>query len=63
MDAKSEEIRHIAFSPNGQVLAGGSEDGRIRIWNVKQGSIIRSFDATVTSAKIQGLQSMLMVVC
>ena len=34
--------------------AGGSEDGRIRIWNVKEGSVIHSFAAH--AAKIQGLR-------
>jgi WD40 repeat protein len=50
----SEQIRHIAFSPNGKFLVGGSENGKIRIWNVNTGNVERSFAAH--TAKIQGLE-------
>jgi WD40 repeat protein len=50
----SEQIRHIAFSPNGKFLVGGSENGKIRIWNVSTGNVERSFAAH--TAKIQGLE-------
>ncbi|MHC5719203.1 MAG: WD40 repeat domain-containing protein, partial [Nostoc sp.] len=31
-------VRTVAFSPNGQTLASGSEDQTIKLWNVDTGS-------------------------
>jgi WD40 repeat protein len=35
------KINSVAFSPDGQMLASGSDDFSIRLWNVSDGSIIR----------------------
>src|SRR5262249_11186522 len=34
--------RGIAFSPDGQRLASGGRDGKLRIWEVRSGRLIRS---------------------
>jgi WD40 repeat protein len=31
-------IRSVAFSPNGRILASGSDDRTIRLWNVQDGT-------------------------
>jgi WD40 repeat protein len=49
-----ERIRYVAFSPDGALLAAGSDDGRITLWSVKDAKVIISFIAH--SAKIQGLE-------
>jgi len=35
-------IRGLAFSPNGQILASGSNDHTIKLWNVSNGTYIRT---------------------
>jgi WD40 repeat protein len=37
-----DELSKIAFSPEGKLLASGSEDGTIRIWNVMSSSLERT---------------------
>ena len=32
-----EAVRSVAFSPDGQHIVSGSDDGTIRIWNAKTG--------------------------
>ncbi len=39
-------VTGVAFSPNGQTLASGSTDGSIRVWNVSNGSLIRTIAAS-----------------
>ncbi len=36
----------VAFSPNGEQVAGGSYDGGIAIWNVKDGKLVKAFNAS-----------------
>ena len=40
---ESHLLRAIALSPDGEVLASGSDDGVIRLWNSSTGSFIQSF--------------------
>src|SRR5258706_13019225 len=35
-------VRTIAFSPNGNLIASGSEDKKIKLWNVEAGMEFRS---------------------
>ena len=39
-----EKITNIEFSPNGKYLLTGSNDKQIRIWNLKDGSLLRVKD-------------------
>jgi len=34
------EVRKVKFSPNGQLLASGSHDGSVRLWNVTSGEVL-----------------------
>ncbi|KAJ0984504.1 hypothetical protein J5N97_002860 [Dioscorea zingiberensis] len=38
-----EPVLHIEFSPDGEYLASGAEDGSLLIWKVKDGTIVKSF--------------------
>ena len=39
-----ERITNIDFSPDGQFLLSGSNDKQVRIWNLKEGSLVRIKD-------------------
>ncbi|MBM0742306.1 AAA-like domain-containing protein [Phormidium sp. CLA17] len=42
--SRFSRAKSIQFSPNGQLMATGSTDGRVRLWN-SQGKLIRTFKA------------------
>jgi len=48
-----QEIESIVFSQNSKYLYSGSRDCTVRMWNVDDGKIIKTF---VTSKNYQGLQ-------
>ena len=39
-NASNIDISPITFSPNGKILAGGSSDQTIRLWNVETGKLL-----------------------
>ena len=36
-----EAVRSLAYSPDGEMMAGGMEDGRILVWNIASGEVVR----------------------
>ena len=39
---QGDRVGVIAFSPNGNFVAGGSWDGKIRLWNARTGKLLRT---------------------
>jgi len=44
MGGVEDWIRDIAFSPDGSLIAGGSDDGTVRIWRVSDGELLRTLE-------------------
>jgi len=44
MEGVNDWIRDIAFSPDGSLIAGGSDDGTVRIWRVSDGELLRTLE-------------------
>ncbi|EFY97560.2 WD40 and cullin domain protein [Metarhizium robertsii] len=42
IDDHSRYILSIAFSPDGKILASGSSDWRVRLWDVNEGTLIKT---------------------
>jgi WD40 repeat protein len=38
---RARHLRSVAFSPDGKLLAGGGDDGDVRIWNLETGKLVR----------------------
>lgn len=41
--AHRDAITHLAWSPDGQMLASGGQDGMVRVWQAKTGKLLRAF--------------------
>jgi WD40 repeat protein len=48
--AKSGPVLHVAFCPDGKLVAAAYSDERIRIWELASRSIVREFSVRVASA-------------
>ena len=45
----SQAVRSVAFNPNGTILASGSVDNAIRLWNVATGNTTATFNGNTRS--------------
>lgn len=45
LPSHSDSMLSVAISPNGQILAGGSLHGRIKLWNLDTGEVIDTLSA------------------
>ncbi|CAD8167766.1 unnamed protein product [Paramecium pentaurelia] len=44
LDGHSNQVRSVCLSPDGKILASGSQDNSIRLWDLKTGQEIQSSD-------------------
>jgi WD40 repeat protein len=44
LEGHGEAVRDVAFSPNGRLIASGSVDRTVRLWDVTRGAEIRSLE-------------------
>lgn len=42
----TQAVYSVKFSPDAKYLASGAFDGRIIVWNVEDGSVVRTFRST-----------------
>jgi hypothetical protein len=42
----TDYVYTVAFSPDGELVAGGSYDGSVAVWNVKDGMVVKTFNAS-----------------
>ena len=42
LEGHTDLVWSVAFSPNGQTLASGSQDRTIRLWNPNNGNLVRT---------------------
>ena len=38
----SDDVRSVAFSPDGTKVVSGSEDNTVKIWNVESGDVLHT---------------------
>ncbi|MGD1702435.1 WD40 repeat domain-containing protein, partial [Dapis sp. BLCC M229] len=60
LEKHSQAIKAIAISPDGKILASSSEDGKINLWDISSGKLLRSikgYGAIVFSPDSQQLVS------
>ncbi|MEB3343109.1 S-layer homology domain-containing protein [Okeania sp.] len=44
LEKHSQAIKAIALAPNGKILASSSEDGKINLWDIDSGKLLRSIE-------------------
>ena len=40
----SDGVNHVAFSPDGALLAAGLDDGKVRLWQVSDWTPVRTLE-------------------
>jgi len=41
LSGHADDVESVAFTPNGKILASGSWDNTVKLWNVQTGEVIR----------------------
>jgi WD40 repeat protein len=54
IEAHTDRILALAFSPDGQLLASSSQDCTIRLWDVSTGDFLHFFEQTIVDAYGEG---------
>jgi WD40 repeat protein/GTPase SAR1 family protein len=44
LDGQTEQVRSLAFNSSGAMLASGSHDGKVKLWETTSGKLLRMFD-------------------
>jgi WD40 repeat protein len=42
LSGHSKQVRSVSFSPDGTLLASGSEDNTLKLWNVRSGECVKT---------------------
>ncbi|HSE32588.1 MAG TPA: hypothetical protein VLA93_13530, partial [Pyrinomonadaceae bacterium] len=37
------DVKSVVFSPNGEIVASGSKDQTVKLWNAQTGELLRTF--------------------
>ncbi|MBV6457599.1 MAG: hypothetical protein HONBIEJF_00713 [Fimbriimonadaceae bacterium] len=59
LSGHSGAVRAVQFSPTGEILASGSADGTIRLWNVQSGALMKTLGSGAESLSFSRDGSML----
>ena len=51
----SSEVCCVAFSPNGKLIASGSGDDLVKIWNAATGALVSSLWDCVECGEVAGI--------
>ena len=49
LEGHTRDVNSVAFSPDGQILASGSDDDTIRLWDVNTDELIETFEGHTSS--------------
>ncbi|MEC4814558.1 MAG: AAA-like domain-containing protein [Scytonema sp. PMC 1069.18] len=44
LEGHSDRVQNVSFSPDGKILASASADNTVKLWNVKDGILLRSLE-------------------
>ena len=41
----SYNVQNVSFSPDGKILASGSDDFKIKLWNITNGTLLQTLNS------------------
>jgi WD40 repeat protein len=50
LEGQSDALTHVTFSPDGTLLAGAGQDGRVHLWSMPDGAEVAVYDTHYTAA-------------